>query len=140
MFIRKTSKINSVNDRIESFLKNHDYRKQDKAWSKGDIIPEDSVYRFTYDEHEKYSIGTFFINVGSDKERYSIKLKVTFDCDPEKPEWGICEYKITRNTDSSDNLSYFKGHDSNVTPLLIDLDTAIKMEKEDWERIDTRFA
>ena len=139
MFIRKTSKINSVNARIESFLKNHNYKKQDKDWSKGDVIPEDNVYRFIYDEHEKYSISTFFINVGSNKERYSIKLKVTFDCDPEKSEWGICEYKITRNTDSSDNLSYFKGHDSSVTPLLIDLDTAIKMEKEDWERIDIRF-
>lgn len=136
MFIRKTSKINSVNARIESFLKNHEYKKQDKPWSKGDVVPEDNVYHFTYDEHENYSIGTFFINVGSDKERYSIKLKVTFDCDPEKPEWGICEYKITRNTDSSDNLSYFKELDPSITTLLIDLDSAIKMKKEDWERSD----
>lgn len=136
MFVKKTSKISSVNNSIESFLKNHDYKKQDKPWSKGDVVPEDNVYRFTYDEHEKYSESTFFINIGSDKERYNIKFEVTFDCDPKKPEWGICEYKIMRNTDSSDNLSYFTGHDSGVTSLLIDLDSALKMKKEDWERSD----
>lgn len=138
MFVRKISKINSVNNSIASFLKDCNYEKQEKPWSKGDVIPKDNVYRFIYDEHEKYSVSTVFINVGSDKERYGIKLEVTFDCDPKKMEWGICEYKIKRNcvTDSSDKLSYFTGHDSGVAPLLIDLDSALKMKKEDWERKD----
>lgn len=136
MFVKKTSKINSVNDSIISFLKNHNYKKQDKPWSKGDVVPEDNMYRFIFDEHEGYSVSTFFINVGSDKERYNIKLKVTFDCDPGKPKWEICEYKITRNTDLSDNLSYFIGQKSNVTSVLTDLDSAIKMKKGDWERKD----
>lgn len=140
MLVRKTSKINSANNRINSFLENLNYKKQKHFWSNGDVIPEDNVYSFSYDEHEKYSVSMFFINVSSDEERYSIKLEVTFDCDPEKSEWGICEYKITRNTDSSDNLSYFKELEPSITSLLIDLDSAIKMEKEDWERIDTQFA
>ena len=134
MFIKKTNKINSVNSSIESFLKNLNYEKQDKPWLKGDVIPVDNVYRFIYDEHEIYSVSTFFINVGSDKERYSIKLEVTFDCDPKKPEWEIREYEITRNTNSSDNLSYFIGYEPDITSLLNDLDSAIKMKKEDWER------
>lgn len=134
MFIKKVSKINSVNNSIESFLKNLNYGKQDKHWLEGDVIPVDNVYRFIYDEHELYSVSIFFINVGSDKERYSIKLEVTFDCDPKKSEWGPYEYKITRNTDSSNNLSYFIGHKQGVVSLLDDLDSAIKMKKEDWER------
>lgn len=136
MFIKKTSKINSVNNSIESFLKNFNYKKQTKIWSKGDVIPEDNVYRFIYDEHVKYSVSTFFINVGSDNERYNIKLEVTFDGDPKKQEWGISEYEITRNTNFSNNLSYFVGHEADVTSLLNDLDRAIKMKKEDWERRD----
>jgi len=136
MFIKKISKINSVNNSIESFLKNYSYKKQTKIWSKGDIVPEDNVYRFIYDEHVKYSISTFLINVGSDKERYAIKLEVTFDGDPKKQEWGIYEYEITRNTNFSNNLSYFVGHETDVTSLLNDLDRAIKMKKEDWERRD----
>lgn len=134
MFIKKTNKINSVNNSIESFLKNLNYEKQDKPWLKGDVIPVDNVYHFIYDEHELYSVSIFFINVGSDKERYSIKLEVTFDFDPKKPEWGMREYEITRNTNSSDNLSYFIGYEPDVTSLLNDLDSAIKMKKEDWER------
>lgn len=134
MFIKKTSKINSVNSSINSFLENLNYKKQKHFWSNGDVIPEDNVYSFSYDEHEKYSVSIFFINVGSDKERYNIKLEVTFDGDPKKQEWGISEYEITRNTDSSSNLSYFVGHESDVTSLLNDLDSAIKMKKEDWER------
>jgi len=136
MFIKKTSKINSVNNAINSFLENSSYKKQTKIWSKGDVVPEDNVYRFIYDEHVKYSVSTFFINVGSDKERYNIKLEVTFDGDPKKQEWGISEYEIIRNTGSSSNLSYFVGHESDVTSLLNDLDRAIKMKKEDWERLD----
>lgn len=134
MFIKKTNKINSVNSSIESFLKNLNYEKQDKPWSKGDVIPIDNAYRFIYDEHEIYSVSTFFINVGSDNKRYSIKLEVTFDCDPKKPEWEMREYEITRNAKLSDNLSYFIGHEPDVTSLLNDLDSAIKMKKEDWER------
>ena len=136
MFIKKTSKINSVNSSINSFLENLNYKKQKHFWSNGDVIPEDNAYSFSYDEHEKYSVSTFFINVGSDKERYNIKLEVTFDGDPKKQEWGISEYEIIRNTGSSSNLSYFVGHESDVTSLLNDLDRAIKMKKEDWERLD----
>ena len=134
MFIKKTSKINSVNSSIEAFLKLSNYKKTTKIWSKGDVIPEDNVYCFIYDEHEKYSVSTFFINVGSDKERYNIKLEVTFDGDPKKQEWGISEYEIIRNINSSNNLSYFVGHESDVSSLLNDLGSAIKMRKEDWNR------
>lgn len=136
MFIKKTSKINSVNSSIESFLKLSNYKKQEGHWSKGDVIPEDNVYRFIYDEHEKYSVSTFFINVGSDKERYNIKLEVTFDGDPKKQEWGISEYEIIRNTGPSNNLSYFVGHEADVSSLLNDLGGAIKMRKKDWDRSD----
>lgn len=136
MFVKKTSKVNSFNSSIVTFLENLNYKKQDTSWSKGDILPENNIYRFIYDEHEEFSVSTFFINVGSDKDRYSIKLKITFECKPEEPVWEICEYKITRNTSSSDNLSYFTGHDSHVPVLLIDLYSAIIMKKEDWERQD----
>jgi hypothetical protein len=44
MFIKKISKINSVNNSIESFLKNYSYKKQTKIWSKGDIFPGYTIY------------------------------------------------------------------------------------------------
>ena len=64
--------------------------------------------------------------MGSDKERYSIKLEVTFDCDPKSQNGEIYEYEITRNTDSSNNLSYFIGHKQGVALLLNDLDNELK--------------